>query len=563
MRRKVTVRSLMRRDALVAGLLAALLGACWAWRDWAALSALRLPDTDDLMRLQQIRDWLAGQGFADVTQHRLAGAVPMHWSRLPDLVPAALIALLSPLVGGHAAEVAAVVAWPVMLFAAALLLVARIARVLGAEPPVAAAIAAIAYPATTLFLPGRIDHHGLQLVLLLGAVLAQLRRPSAGAGVAAGLLAAASLVIGLETVPFLGLLSVLALAEWVAGRGGADERLQGLGVGALVGLAAGKGLFATGGWTVGACDGFTAEAWRAGLALAPVPLVLAMFDARLAGWRSRALAAMAVSAAAGALALWLSPGCLSPYGAVDPLAARLWLTHVGEAQGLFAAPPATALGYAGLLLVGLGAAAWQVRATRDRDWATLALLLLASLLVTLSSLRGAYAGALLAAPALAAAVAAERARGAWRLAAAWAASAGMLWPLAADALAPASAAAPNARGDCTSPAMLAALAALPPGTVMAPVDAGAVILAGTRQRVVAAPYHRQGAGIAASYRFYQGEPQKAAATATAWNVDYALSCAAMPGPARARALPGWHTARVLPDGAVIYAPGLSREAAQR
>ena len=82
------------RDAALASAIALLLSAVWAIRDWTALSALHLPDTDDVVRLQQIRDWLGGQAFGDLAQHRLGlGGVEMHWSRLPDLAPAAIIAL--------------------------------------------------------------------------------------------------------------------------------------------------------------------------------------------------------------------------------------------------------------------------------------------------------------------------------------------------------------------------------------------------------------------------------------------------------------------------------------
>lgn len=44
-------RSTVWRDNAIAAALALLLAVVWAWRDWAALSALRLPDTDDVMRL--------------------------------------------------------------------------------------------------------------------------------------------------------------------------------------------------------------------------------------------------------------------------------------------------------------------------------------------------------------------------------------------------------------------------------------------------------------------------------------------------------------------------------
>ena len=160
-------------DMLIALALACVLTAVWTWRDWANLAALRLPDADDVMRLQQIRDWLGGQAFGDLTQHRLgASGVPMHWSRLADLVPGAIIWCLQGVIGRHGAELIAVIAWPAMLLAAAIALTGRIARIVGGDEVAAPAmvVAAIAYPASTLFVPGRIDHHGLQLVLLLVAV---------------------------------------------------------------------------------------------------------------------------------------------------------------------------------------------------------------------------------------------------------------------------------------------------------------------------------------------------------------------------------------------------------
>ncbi|WP_174293251.1 hypothetical protein, partial [Sphingomonas bacterium] len=384
------------RDALLALALALALGVAWTVRDWANLSALRLPDTDDVMRLQQIRDWLGGQAWDDLTQHRLGAGVAMHWSRLADLVPGGMIALLLPVIGRHAAEVAAVVAWPLALFAIAILLIARIARIVGGASVAATAaiVAAVAYPATSVFLPGRIDHHGLQMVLLLGAALATVRPAGEGAGFAAGLLAAASLAIGLETAPMLAAIGALAMAEWVAS--GRCERLRGLGIGALAGLAIGRGLFAPIAWGMDACDGFTAIAWRAELPLAALPLLLSLVPTTTP--RRRLAIALGLASVAVGAALSLSPQCLHPYGGVDQRLVRLWLRHVGEAQPLFGALAATALGYAGVTVAGLAATLWRLHAERTRGWLVLAVLLLAALAVTCVQLRGAYAGALFAAP---------------------------------------------------------------------------------------------------------------------------------------------------------------------
>ena len=65
-----------------------------------SIAAARYPDPDDVLRMVQVRDLLAGQGWFDLTQHRLdapAGGVAMHWSRLVDLPLAGLIFILAPL----------------------------------------------------------------------------------------------------------------------------------------------------------------------------------------------------------------------------------------------------------------------------------------------------------------------------------------------------------------------------------------------------------------------------------------------------------------------------------
>lgn len=512
-------------DLGAALLLAGLLTLAWTLQGWTNLSVLRLPDTDDVVRLQQIRDWLGGQAFGDLAQHRL-GAPPgleMHWSRLPDLVPAALIFVLSPLLGAHAAELAAVIAWPASLFAAALALIAGVARALGTSGPLAALLAALAYPATTLFLPGRIDHHGLQLVLLLVVVRAVVRPGTLAAGAAAGVASAASLAVGIETAPLLAIGGGAIVLLWIGGGREGQARLAGYAMGLVLALVAAAALLRTSGWSWPGCDGFTAQLWRAAqlAALAPLALATLGFVAMAPKMRWLAFAVIAPMALFGALAL--APDCLRPYGAVDPLLETLWLANVAEAQPLFVAPIAHALGYAGLMLAGIGAGALAWCRTRDQRWLALLALQLAALALTLVQLRGAYAGALLAAPALAMLIVVARARGVVALVPAWLVSAGLLYPMAGAALVPKGDAIAVAE-ECGSPAALARLAALPPGNLMAPIDTGAWALAATPHRVVAAPYHRNGAANVAMYRFFLGPIENARALAAAWRVDYVALC---------------------------------------
>ena len=424
------------------------------------------------------------------------------------------------------------IAWPLMLFAVALFLVARIARMLAAPASTATLVAAIAYPATTIFLPGRIDHHGLQVVFLLGAVLALLGPPTWRRGLAIGALAAASMTVGLETAPLFVAVGGVATAAWIVDPAGARQRLVGLAIGAGAGLWLARSVFASDAFAYPACDGFTLDAWRAGMAAGIGILVLTAVSPRTV--RGRMIAAGGIGGLVAIAAIVVAPRCLSPYGAVNPVLARIWLAHVAEAQSLFAADPGTAIGYAGLSIAGIVATARLTRTAGAPRMDALLIVQLAAIAVTAMQLRGAYAGAMLAAPALAATIADARRAGGIRLAGAWLVSAGMLYPIAAQALPArrAMSAATGPRGDCAGPALLSRLAALPPGTVMAPIDAGAYAIGATSDRLVAAPYHRNGAGNLAMFAFYGGRPAEARAIVRAWHVDYVVACAAMPaGPA--------------------------------
>lgn len=517
-------------DALLAILLACVMAAAWSVRDWQALSALHLPDTDDVMRLQQIRDWLGGQAFADLSQHRL-GAAPglaMHWSRLADLVPGAIITWLTPLTGRHAAEIAAVIAWPTMLFAAALFLVSSIARrlAIGSGARTALVVAAIGYPVTSIFLPGRIDHHGFQIVLLLVVVRALLATPSRLAGAVAGIAACLSIVIGLETAPFIAVAGGVMWLGWIAGQRGADQRLLGFGVTAGLALVVAGAVFAPLQWSYPGCDGFTRTAWRGAEMAACAAMLLALTSRLAEGPAARIGASIAIGTVA-AVALWpIARACASPYGQVDPLLARLWLGNVGEAQSILDAPIAVSFGYLGLLAAGIVASLWRLLRTNERGWAVLLAFQITSLALGCVQMRGAYAGAILAAPALAAVIAVARRRGSLPLVGAWLASAGMLYPIAAQAFpqAQAGAAASVASGPCASPDTMARLRALPRSTVLAPMDFGAYAIAATPHRLIAAPYHRNNAGNAAMYRFFLGNEAAAARIAEAWRIDVVVLC---------------------------------------
>lgn len=499
-------------DLALAGVLAGAMTLGW----WAvrrdALARLALPDGDDAVRLQQIRDWLAGQAFGDVSQYRMGvDGTPMHWSQLPDLVPAAMLK-------AGLGEAAMLVLWPALLFAALLFVTARLARSVGARPVDAALFAALAYPATTLFAPGRIDHHGLQMLLLALFALGLVSRREGGGGVLAGIAAALSLGIGMETAPVIGV-GIAAAALVRIGR--PDGRLAATGAAMLLTLAGLAALFAPADWASAPCDGFAQPSWRAGTVGAAALMLLGLLGGRLSSPRARTLAGLTIGGVALAAIMIAAPACRSPYGAVDPALARIWLSDVGEAQPMFAADPRWAIGYAGVGVVALVAAAFVARTARTL---VLAALVAAGLAVALLQLRGAYAAAALAPPLLALALGRARARSPLAALPVWIAGAGIAWPLAAAALPIADPPAPGPACDGIDQAR--AMRTLPPGRVLGPVDLGPWLLAATRHHVIAAPYHRNTAGNLAAYRLVAADEAGARAIAGSVRADYVVACPA-------------------------------------
>ncbi len=137
-------------------------------------------DNDSLMRLVEVRDLLAGQGWFDLTQYRMGppGGFVMHWSRLVDAPIAGL--MLGQAVSGSRAggEAFALTAWPLLLAGAAMFLLMRIVRRLAGEAALlpAAVIGTAALHYTGQFMPGSIDHHSTQIVLMLATILRSSRR---------------------------------------------------------------------------------------------------------------------------------------------------------------------------------------------------------------------------------------------------------------------------------------------------------------------------------------------------------------------------------------------------
>ncbi|WP_162527159.1 hypothetical protein [Sphingomonas solaris] len=274
------------------GLIGLWLAACaWLLAGRAgAIAAMRMPDSDDALRLLQVRDWLGGQGWFDLRQYRLdppAGA-DIHWTRLVDLPLAAIIVPLRPLVGVAMAEMVAAAAVPLVTLLAAMAVLAALARrlIVPAAWWWAPLLLLLASPVMGMMAPLRIDHHGWQIVLVLTTMLGLTAADRRRGGMLAGLAIAASLTIGVEMLPYLVLAVVLAALAWVVdAREGVRLRwlCGAAGVGVAIGLI---GFVPAGQRFAGTCDALSAAyalpLWAGGTMLAVATIWSAV---RFEAWR--------------------------------------------------------------------------------------------------------------------------------------------------------------------------------------------------------------------------------------------------------------------------------------
>lgn len=573
------------RAALLAIAMAVLLISSWSWREWALLSHFRLPDNDDMMRLAEVRDWLNGQAFADLSQHRLGpvGGASMHWSRLADMGPAGIIWLLTPLLGRTGAEQAMLPLYPGILFLLTILIGARIVhRLQPGATLISVIVLALTFPGDSLFVPGRIDHHCLQIVLTLWFVERIVALPRWQAGAGAGLAAALSLAVGLETLPLV-LAGMVALFWRFVSQPLVDTRLADrsllafaltLGGATLVFLQLLRPLV----WPRDWCDGFTPASTDATLIAAGYFTLLALLAPRLAGWRSRLAAGAALGLAALPMVYHSSSICLSgPYGSIHPILQQLWMSKVGEALGMFQQDSfGMAISYGGFGFVSLIALAWLLRsnATITPRWQSFAIILTLGVLLTIVQIRATYVVSVLAAVPLAIMIHRVRSTSRSPLArvGVWVLATGVFYNLAGLAidgwLAPAVGASRTRVAHCTGPDQLATLGRLPRGRVVAPLDSAAYIIGATRHSVLAAPYHRNNRGNLAAYRFFLGPIDSAEPIARSWDVDYVVACSSsfaelgpmvddprrMIGALRANRLPSWLRPVIVdPAGMSVYA----------
>ncbi|MGZ8997217.1 MAG: AcrB/AcrD/AcrF family protein [Allosphingosinicella sp.] len=529
-----------RRLLLLFWLIFAIL-ALYAY--WNAIGRFALGDTDDNLRMMQVRGLLSGQGWYDLRQYRLdpPGGADVHWSRLVDLPIAAIKLALTPLVGGAAAERAAVAVAPLLPLGIVMTSVAVIARRMISPKAFAIAVAILfCAPSTrSMFMPLRIDHHGWQLAMLSLAVLALTDPKRARGGALLGIATALSLAIGLEMLLYLALAGGLVVLAWLRDPGEA-RRLATYGASLAGGCSAAFLAFASYANRAPVCDALSPVWLSVVVAAGALAFILAFISPR--DWRLRLAAAAAAGVLLACAFAFFWPHCLGRLEGVSPLAERLWLHNVREAMPIYRHGFSTAVTVASLPVIGLvGYSVMLWRSRRDPPslfgWLMVAIPALLGAGLLLWQSRAGPAAQLLAVPGATALgwliiprIFAHRLMIVRVLGVvlAFLLVSGILSQqalrLIPDKPNPRLKAVGKANGSCPTLAALRPIALQPRGYVLTFVDLGPRLINVTHHDAVAGPYHRNDEDIADVSLTFRGTADHAKAMIDRRGIDYVLIC---------------------------------------
>ncbi|MEM8797143.1 MAG: hypothetical protein AAGE61_16390 [Pseudomonadota bacterium] len=299
-------------------------------------------DSDDLMRLIQVRDLMAGQSFFDTYQYRLGpdGGTLMHWSRIPDIPLVVLIGFFNMFVSASFAEALAISLWPPMSAGLAFLGLVTGARNLAG--PKAVPFAVIVGLATLAlyyrFHVGALDHHNLQIAFLLIA-LGFMTDPSHrfSSFLVAGAAVAVSMAIGAEVYIFVAIICVAVPLLWLVRGQVVSQALSGFGVGfGATSVALFFATTSTAQYLAVYCDAFSSiNAAVAGVG--GLLLLIASHERMQGSFRWRFLVLLVMGTSTGVLLITASPQCLaSPLSTLPNEVKTLWLDLILEARPVLA-----------------------------------------------------------------------------------------------------------------------------------------------------------------------------------------------------------------------------------
>lgn len=522
---------------------------------WQAIHWYALPDTDDNIRMMQVRGLLHGQGWYDLRQYKLNPPIgaSIHWSRLVDLPIAGIILAVRPFTDWLTAEKIAAAIAPLLPMALGLYATAVTARRLIAPLAfvLACAILLCAQSTIGMWTPLRVDHHGYQIALMLVMVCGLVDSAPARGGAIVGAAVATSLVIGLEMLPQIAAAAFAIAMMWSADRRQAP-RLLAFSV-ALAGLAAlGYAGFASLDNRQLRCDALTPIWMSVVFVGAALGTGLALSPARSPRVR------LALSAAAGGALLafyvivW--PQCVGPLERLPPELQRLWFSHIREARPTYVLEWRLALSLLAMPVVGFigcAIALWRSRADREllRAWFGASAVAASAFALLFWQIRAGPVAQALAAPgaAMLGWTMLPRVQS-WKymlarvlgIGALFVISSGLVVQFSLEAVNAAIRLMPqnqakakfkkkvaNANARCPTLPALAPIERIPATTVLTFIDMGPRLINTTHHSAIAGPYHRNQAALLDVIHAWRGTPAIAHDVVRRHHVGMVLICPGM------------------------------------
>ena len=509
---------------------------------------------DDLLRLVQVRDLMAGQAWYDLVQHRLQpdAGLDMHWSRLIDAPMAALWML-----GG---ENFMLFAWPFGLIGVILFAMVHVSLRLGGAHAgfPALVVAALCVVPLSYFVPGKIDHHNVQFILALllcAATLYPLKRLRDAA--VAAFACALMMAIGLETLPYIVLGTAIIAINWALGYASRScVMVFGVMFPMLSILA---WVIQTPFWAQGPVCDMLSAAYLAPITIGGIGLSIAAHVMQSTQTGQNIVLRFGVLGLIGGAAVisaWLvNPLCLAgPYAALSLELQQRWLSTVVEAQplsNLIAMKPSLAFERfsAPIFALIIGLSLLPSRQGMQRNGLIIVLLyLMAALAISVLQLRATPFAHAFTIPIFALAISEARklynanpkALNAIALmAATWTTCNSLFWPIVSNLvfspqhiasdgeIASAqeiSLPATLLEAECADPTSRAAIAALGVAKIATPVFLGPQILEMGSASVIAGPYHRGSTAILDMVYLFENQPEEAPAILAKWRADYVVFC---------------------------------------
>ncbi|MDR6833384.1 MULTISPECIES: hypothetical protein [unclassified Sphingopyxis] len=352
-----------------------------------AIASLTFWDPDNAMRLAQVRDLAAGQGWFDTVQYRAnpaGGGGLMHWSRFIDVQIVGLTTLLGVFFPAELAERLALALYPPLLVLPLLLLLGRILAMLGDRQVVICGLIIASTTITFLhhFAPMNIDHHNWQILLALTMLWATFNEPSFSAGMIAAFAGTLYVEISIEGLPFLALFGGLFVLDWSRDPS-KKSRLVGFSVGLLIVPTLWLLAFRGPSYLIRSyCDSFSLP-YLIPIAITALCLLAILANARLSSASPAlrlSLGALAGGIGAAVFALFY-PACLEgPFGDLEPLVRTYWYDPIQEGRPIWHQDLSMAVVYGAPTIVGLIALGFSLWKSRESDaaddWGRLALIVL-------------------------------------------------------------------------------------------------------------------------------------------------------------------------------------------